>query len=138
MKPPRYGTGPGLRIVVADDNADLRELLRTVLESAGHVVRLAANGREALRLQAKEAADVLITDLFMPESDGFEAIDGFRNSFPQTRIVVISGDARMTKRNYLPAASLVGADATLSKPIDCERLLETLRNLPPREASCSA
>ena len=129
MKTSSYGAEAGLRIVVADDNVDLRELLRSVLEAEGHVVRLAANGREALQLQHKEAADVLITDLFMPESDGFEAIDGFRSAFPQTRIVVISGDAKVTRGNYLQAASLIGADATLSKPVDCDRLLETLRSL---------
>jgi DNA-binding NarL/FixJ family response regulator len=65
----------------------------------------------------------------MPDSDGFEAIDGFRKQFPQTRIVVVSGGAQITKRDYLPDAELIGVDATLQKPFDIETLLATLRSL---------
>jgi YesN/AraC family two-component response regulator len=65
----------------------------------------------------------------MPETDGFEAIDAFRRQFPQTKIVVVSGGAQFTKRNYLPDAALVGADATLQKPFDMDTLLGLLRTL---------
>jgi YesN/AraC family two-component response regulator len=90
---------------------------------------VAANGREALEVQRREPADVLITDIFMPDTDGFEAIDAFRRQFPQTKIVVVSGGAQFAKRDYLPDAELMGVDATLPKPFDVDALLGLLAKL---------
>jgi CheY-like chemotaxis protein len=117
------------RILVVDDDADMRLTLRMALELAGYTVEDAANGREAIERQRREPADVLITDIFMPDADGFEAIDAFRREFPQTRIIVVSGGAQFTKRDYLPDAELIGADATLQKPFEIDTLLAKLRTL---------
>jgi CheY-like chemotaxis protein len=116
-------------ILIADDNATFRESLKLVLEAAGYRVRLAADGGEALALQNEQPADILLTDIFMPQSDGFEAIDSFRRDFPRTKIVVMSGEAKRAKFDYLSAAALVGVDATLKKPFKTEALLNTLRTL---------
>jgi CheY-like chemotaxis protein len=116
-------------VLIADDNAGLCQSLKLVLEAAGYRVRLAAHGGEALALQQEAAADVLITDIFMPETDGFEAIDSFRRAFPETRIVAMSGDATRARREYLPAAALIGVDATLKKPFRAAELLSVLRAL---------
>lgn len=116
------------RILVVDDNRDLCAMLKSLLEGAGYSVAVAADGREALSIQRDAPADVLITDLFMPESDGFETIEGFRKTNPKMRIVVISGDSKLTRRDYLATAALIGVDATLRKPFDTEALLETLRS----------
>ena len=116
-------------VLIADDDANLRSALKLALEANGYDVRLAANGGEALALQRKAPADVLITDIFMPESDGFEAIDGFRKAFPGTKIIAMSGDAKRAKREYLSAASLIGVDATLKKPFQVATLLQALRSL---------
>jgi len=117
------------RLLVVDDDADMRLTLKLALEIAGYTVDVAANAREALELQRGRPADVLITDIFMPDADGFEAIDAFRRHFPQTRIVVVSGGAQFTKRDYLPDAELIGVDATLQKPFDIDTLLRTLQSL---------
>jgi CheY-like chemotaxis protein len=117
------------RILVVDDDADMRLTLRMALELAGYAVEDAANGREAIERQRRQPADVLITDIFMPDADGFEAIDAFRREFPQTRIIVVSGGAQFTKRDYLPDAELIGADATLQKPFEIDTLLAKLRTL---------
>jgi CheY-like chemotaxis protein len=116
------------RIMVVDDDADMRLTLRMALELAGYAVEDAANGREAIERQRRQPADVLITDIFMPDADGFEAIDAFRREFPQTRIIVVSGGAQFTKRDYLPDAELIGADATLQKPFEIDTLLAKLRS----------
>ena len=116
-------------VLIADDDAGLRQSLKLTLEAAGYRVRLAAHGGEAFALQAQSPADVLITDIFMPENDGFEAIDRFRSSYPATKIVAMSGDAKRAKREYLPVAALMGVDATLKKPFRAEELLQTLRAL---------
>jgi len=116
-------------ILIADDDSGLRSALKLALEANGYEVRLAANGGEALALQRKSPADVLVTDIFMPESDGFEAIDGFRKAFPATKIIAMSGDGRRAKREYLSAARLIGVDATLKKPFQIGTLLHALRSL---------
>jgi CheY-like chemotaxis protein len=116
-------------VLIADDDAGLRQSLKLTLEAAGYRVRLAAHGGEAFALQAQRPADVLITDIFMPENDGFEAIDRFRSSYPATKIVAMSGDAKRAKLEYLPVAALMGVDATLKKPFRTEELLQILRAL---------
>lgn len=121
------------RILVVDDNQDFRVMLRALLERAGHSVQDASNGREALSLQHKLPAEVLITDLFMPESDGFETIADFRKAFPKMKIVVISGDSKLTKHDYLSTAALIGVDATLRKPFEVEALLAVLRSFDMRQ-----
>src|SRR4051812_6617637 len=68
-------------VLIAEDNQDLRRTLKRGLEAEGYEVRVAANGAQALSLQRETPADILITDLFMPEADGFEAIAGFRRDF---------------------------------------------------------
>ena len=119
------------RLLVVDDDADMRLTLKLSLELAGYTVDVAANGREAIEVQRSRPADVLITDIFMPDADGFEAIDVFRAEFPRTKIIVVSGGAQFSKRDYLPDAALIGADATLQKPFEIDALLGTLKSLAP-------
>jgi CheY-like chemotaxis protein len=116
-------------IILVDDDADQRLALKMALELAGYPVREAAHGAEALRLQREQAATFLITDIFMPEADGFETIVAFRREFPQTRIIAVSGGGQRAKRDYLEAATLMGVDAALHKPFEIEKLLDTLRTL---------
>jgi YesN/AraC family two-component response regulator len=107
----------------------MRLTLKLALEIAGYAVDVAANAREALAVQRAQPAQVLITDIFMPDADGFEAIDAFRHEFPHTKIVVVSGGAQFTKRDYLPDAELIGVDATLQKPFDVDHLLAVLQRI---------
>jgi CheY-like chemotaxis protein len=116
-------------VLIADDDDGLRSALKLALEANGYEVRLAANGGEALTLQRNTPSDVLITDIFMPEFDGFEAIDSFRKAFPATKIIAMSGDAKRAKHEYLSAARLIGVDATLKKPFQLGALLHALRSL---------
>lgn len=118
---------PGNRILLVDDDADFALALKLALEADGYVVALAGNGREALDLQRQQPAGVVITDLVMPEQDGFEIIQSFRREFPQTRIVVVSGAEKLDVPRYLSAAKLIGVDATLQKPFAVATLLKTLR-----------
>lgn len=125
----------GKRLLIVDDDADMRLSLKLALEMAGYTAELAADGREALAIQQQRPADVLITDIFMPESDGFEVIDAVRRGFPQTRIVVISGGAKLAKREYLLDAALMDVDAILPKPFDVEALLQTLDSIQRRASN---
>jgi CheY-like chemotaxis protein len=117
------------KILLAEDNADTREALRLLLETQGYSVRAAEDGNEAIRLQKSEPADVLVTDLFMPGRDGFETLTAFRDNFPDTKIVVISGGAPRLRGSYLESARMVGADATLQKPVMPEDLFRVIDGL---------
>jgi CheY-like chemotaxis protein len=118
-----------IKVLLVDDDADFRSMLQSALQLAGYTVAVARNGREAVAVQRRSRSDVMITDLFMPESDGFEAIEAFRRDFPATRIIAVSGGASLVKTNYLDAAGLMGVDATLQKPFDVEDLLRVLRTM---------
>lgn len=119
-------------IILAEDEPDQRLALSLALKSAGYSVREAGSGQEAIALQRERASPILITDIFMPEADGFELIQAFRRDYPQTRILAISGGGKRTTVDYIASARLTGADATLKKPVEIEMLLDTLRMLATR------
>ena len=116
-----------MRLLIADDDSDMRQSMRLLLERAGHDVELAADGAKALELQRARACDVLITDIFMGEADGLVAIESFRREFPATKIIAMSGGSgRLQSKSYLAAAGVAGADATLRKPFAIATLIEML------------
>jgi CheY-like chemotaxis protein len=121
------------RLLVVDDSADMRESMKLLLERAGYRVELAGNGTEALAAQRRRAADVLITDIFMPEADGLETIEAFKREFPQVKILAMSGGGvRVGGAVYLETARVAGADAMLRKPFEMKVLLQALQELAPR------
>lgn len=123
-------SGQAIRILVIDDNNDLTQSMKVLLEREGYGVELAPNGIRALELQRARAFDVIITDIFMPDMDGFETIIEFRRDFPSIKIIAMSsGGAHAKATDYLSTASIAGADATLRKPFQIESLLEVLRKL---------
>lgn len=115
------------RVLIADDDQDLRAALRAALELEGYEVEAVPNGERAMRAHEKRPADVLVTDLFMPERDGFETLRHFRARHPGVWIVVISGWKRWQKTDYLAAARHAGADVVLRKPFTPRDLLEKLQ-----------
>ena len=114
-------------ILVVDDNPDLGLTLKVALELEGFTAEVASTGSEAIALQRQKPADVLITDIFMPDSDGFELIATVRREYPETKIVVMSGGGQKLKRDYLCSAELIGVDATLQKPFEINDLLKVLK-----------
>ncbi len=118
------------RLLVVDDNEDMRQTMKRLLERLGYEVEIASNGAKALELQRKVAADVLITDIVMPDTDGLETINQFKAAFPHVKIIAMSGGgASIREADYLSTASVAGADAVLRKPFSKENLLEALRSL---------
>lgn len=123
---------PVTRLLVVDDSADTRTSLKLLLERAGYHVELAENGAHALEAQRRAPVQVLITDIFMPETDGLETITRFRHDYPRVKIIAMSGGgARLRGAPYLETAAVAGADALLRKPFDIKALLEALRRLAP-------
>ena len=83
--------GSDMRVLVIEDNAELRDYLRLALRSEGYEVLTARNGKEALALIDGQRLDAVVTDLFMPEMDGIETITALRRKLPDVKVVAISG-----------------------------------------------
>ncbi len=108
------------RVLVVDDEDQVRGYLREVLEREGFVVREAADGREALRAVEAGPVDLVVLDLVMPEQEGLETLRMLRRDAPGLGVIAISGAEGGL---YLPAARLLGADATIRKPLRAEELI---------------
>ena len=120
------------RILVIDDDSQIREMLTQFFERAGYEVWAAPNGQAALELHRITPADLIITDIFMPEKEGIEPIMEFCRNFPAVKIIGISGGGRKGKmgaEEYLKIAKVLGAQKTFSKPFELAKLLEGVREL---------
>lgn len=112
-------------ILVIDDEASIRTLLRGVLEQAGHRVVEAHDGREALSLYHKNRPDLVIMDLLMPEVDGLEATLQLSREYVDTKIIAMTG--AQGDRNFLDVAQLFGACRAFEKPFDLQQLLHAVQ-----------
>src|SRR5687767_8406525 len=112
-----------LSILVADDEDSIRSLLEHFLISAGHKVVIAANAREAGEAMAREAFQLVITDVLMPDGDGLDLITELRKKQPQARIIAMSGGGRYLEgSDYLKLATGLGAHTVMMKPFTFEQL----------------
>ena len=111
-------------ILVIDDHAPLRALLRTVLERAGHEVMEAPNGRLGLAAYREKPADVVITDILMPEMNGLDLILELTRAFLHVKVIAMSGVH--DTEPALGAAKLLGVRHTLRKPFRMDALLKTV------------
>jgi CheY-like chemotaxis protein len=112
------------RILVIDDEKPIRALLRAALEGDDHEVFEAANGRLGLELYRERSADLIITDLVMPEMSGLEVISEL-TKHAHVKVIAMTGDSDATGR--LTAAKLLGARQILRKPFDLAALLDMVR-----------
>lgn len=114
------------RVLVVDDSAELRASLKELLELLGYEVETARDGAAALALQHDRGVAIVITDIFMPGTEGMETIAKFKHRWPKVRVIAMSGGGEVAKKSYLQAALHIGADATLRKPFTLQRLREVL------------
>ncbi len=115
-------------ILVIDDDEGIRELYRRILEKAGYQVFDAPDGEAGIRLFREKPADLVLTDIVMPEKEGLETIMELKKEFSQVRIIAISGGGKATTSfTCLHLAKMLGADQALTKPIPRTKLLETVK-----------
>ena len=112
-------------ILIIDDKEGIRALLRTVLETAGHEVVEAVNGRQGLDLYRHRPTDLIITDIGMPELNGLDLMLELTRHFLDTKVIAISGVDGET--NSLDVAKLLGARRTFHKPFSMPQLLKAVR-----------
>lgn len=125
-----------MRILVVDDNVDFLESMALLLGSAGYEIETTNDGKKALAMHDRQPADLLITDIFMPDTDGLETISQFRSRWPRLKIIAMSGGGEVVRVDYLRMANRFGADATMRKPVEPRELLRAVAALEerPRES----
>jgi DNA-binding response OmpR family regulator len=118
-----------VRVLVIEDDEHFRNLTLKWLQTYGIEAVGAAHGARGLALQRERPADVIVTDIFMPEREGIETINDLRKEFPKSKIIAMSGRDPMAKYDVLQSARQLGADRTFRKPFKFEELVATVREL---------
>lgn len=119
-----------MRVLLVEDSSDLRQLFARVLKGKGFEVCEAANGREALDLLPGFDPDVILTDLMMPEIDGFELIRRLRAMPSMAGVPIVAMTAAATSQAECDVRRAGAADL-LAKPFDSRALLDRLDDLAP-------
>ena len=115
-------------ILIIDDDTPIRSMVRLILERAGYTVREAQDGIEGIRVFRETPADLVITDLIMPNKDGIGMIIELKKDFPALKIIAMSGGGLNRPEGYLRGAQKLGAACTLSKPLNRNDLLRAVRD----------
>jgi DNA-binding response OmpR family regulator len=113
-------------ILLIDDDDMFRDVLASALADAGHQVRQASNGAEGLRFFKQQPADLVITDIVMPEKEGLGTIMELRQSYPTARVIAMSGGLAHDPKLYLHMAEKFGASAVLAKPFHLSDLIKAV------------
>lgn len=113
-------------ILLIDDDNDFRDVLASALEHAGHTVRQAANGVDGLKRYREQPADLVITDIVMPEKEGLATIRDLHRDYPAARIIAMSGGLAHDPKLYLHMAEKFGAHAVLAKPFHLSELIKAV------------
>lgn len=122
------------RVLLIDDDRDVLSVTRMELESAGFSVMIAANGAEGLALQRTFLADLVVTDIFMPEKEGIETIRDLKEQFPFLKIIAISGGGRrgdlrpFSARDLGIVAGQLDVVTVLQKPFQFNELLSAVES----------
>jgi CheY-like chemotaxis protein len=126
-------------ILVIDDEPDVRDAVKRVLDRAGYSVRTVDSAVDVLAEFERAPTDVVITDIIMPKIDGVQAIEMIRKAFPSVRIIAISGGGNfgitayqptaITTTAYLASAEQAGAHLVLTKPFESVDLIQAVENV---------
>jgi two-component system, chemotaxis family, chemotaxis protein CheY len=115
------------RILLVDDDSDIREVLRDHLESAGHSVVEAQNGKIGIAMLGETPCDLVITDVYMPDGDGIEFINEIHSRAQELPVIAMSGGGNHDfGLHMLSVTSVLGAKAILAKPFNSDVLLKTV------------
>jgi DNA-binding NtrC family response regulator len=117
------------RILLIDDDHHILLMVKKMLERAGFEVDLASNGNEGLELFKSMHADLVITDIIMPEKEGLETIREMRRLQPDLKIIAMSGGGKISADNYLETAKIFGASTILEKPFSQKTMILAVTDL---------
>ena len=117
------------RLLIIDDDEEIRIMLNDFFTLAGYEVDLAADGYEGVNTFKENPADLVITDIIMPNKDGFETIIELKRDYPEIKIIAISGGGRIDTELYLKLAKKLGAEAAFAKPFSPRKLVKEVKKL---------
>jgi len=117
------------RILIIEDDEAYQKMLYTVLTEAGFSVSATSDGEKGCSLFREESFDLVITDIFMPEKEGFETIMEIRELSADVKIIAISGGGQFDAMDMLPMSKELGADEVMEKPIAVKQLLQLIEQL---------
>ena len=115
-----------LRILVVDDDAQIRAMIAALLTAEQYEVKTCASGTEALTCLEDYRADLLLIDMLMPERDGLETIRQIRRAWPDIKAIAMSGGGSVESRFYLSLATRFEVTQTLAKPFSKQELLSVI------------
>ncbi len=124
----RRGGQSKTRVLIVEDSAVQRKVMRRMFEDGRHEVFEAETAEEALASNEIVGVDLLVTDIFMPGAGGLSVIEKIRKNWPHIRIVAVSGGWKNESQGEegLDAAQIIGADAALKKPFTPDQLFEVV------------
>ena len=123
------------RIIVIDDQEPIRRVVRRALEKEGHEVLEASDGELGIALLEREAADLVITDIFMPGMDGIQTLREIRKRFPAIKVIAMSGGDSTGLLDLRQDAELLGALKSIQKPFNAREIVELVRGVLGGEGS---
>jgi CheY-like chemotaxis protein len=118
-----------IKVVAVDDNADSRELLKIILGQSSAQVVVVGSAREALATIKNVHPDILISDLGMPEMDGYELLKNVRRLDPELRQLPVIAFTAAARREDLASTRRAGFQAHIAKPVDPDKLVKTIMEL---------
>jgi YesN/AraC family two-component response regulator len=117
------------KVLIIDDEPYILLMLKKMLEKAGYEVDLASNGKEGMYLFEKDSADLVITDIIMPDKEGLEIILEMKKQRPDLKIIAISGWGRISPESYPECATHFGASRVFQKPFKQKELISAVNEL---------
>jgi two-component system chemotaxis response regulator CheY len=119
----------GATVLVVDDDPDLLQSLRVLLEAYDYTVIMASNAAAAIAAVSEQKPDLVLTDIYMPDADGFELINALRRHNLTVPVVAMSGGGRVGGYDNLSVATHLGAAAVIDKPFSNASLIETIERV---------
>ncbi|HYI45481.1 MAG TPA: response regulator [Actinomycetota bacterium] len=116
------------RILIAEDNAEIRALVSSILIEEGHKVTVAQNGQQALDMMLEDAPDVLVLDIMMPQMDGYTVLKELKSSGIRDTMKILVLTAKTSESDWVRGYKL-GADAYVTKPFDIDELTRHVAEL---------
>ncbi len=119
------------RILLIDDDDAFRNALRLTLIHHGHTVTEARDGKEGIKLFPSISADLVITDIVMPEKEGLEVLMELKKSSPSVKVIAISGGGHLSAEDCLRIAQRMGAVKVLKKPFLSADIMSAINDIVP-------
>jgi DNA-binding response OmpR family regulator len=117
----------GKRILLVDDDAEIIESMRTVLEAKGYSVMIARDGNQGVALAEREQPDLVVLDMMMPKRSGFLVLERLRRGYDHPlRIIMVTANEGSRHKAY---AEMLGVDDYIRKPFAMDRLLDSVAKL---------